>query len=70
MDIYSKAIEFLRKNESLIPSIWDDPKSDWSGVLFQAVTPDGTGQNNKYGLFCGDICEISPNKHSKRPSHP
>ncbi len=58
MDIYSKAIEFFKTNQDKILEVWDDPKSHWTGVLFQSVTPDGTSQENEEGLFCGDLCEI------------
>lgn len=61
MDIYDKAIDHLKQNPSQIPEVWDDPKSHFSGVLFQAVTPDGLGQTNEYGEYCGDICEIHSN---------
>jgi hypothetical protein len=64
MDIYDKAIEYLKNNPSQIPEVWDDPKSHFSGVLFQSVTPDGAGQNNVYGDYCGDICEIHSNMAS------
>jgi hypothetical protein len=58
MDVYDKAMKYLKDNPSKISEIWDDPKSHFSGVLFQAVTPDGTAQENEYGELCGDICEI------------
>lgn len=58
MDVYSKALKYFKENPSRIPEVWDDPKSHWSGVLFQSVTPDGYGQQNENGLFCGDLCEI------------
>lgn len=61
MDSYDKAIEYLKNNPSQIVDIWDDPKSHFSGVLFQSVTPDGVSQTNPYGEFCGDICEIHSN---------
>lgn len=61
MDNYDKAIEYLKSNPAQILDIWDDPKSHFSGILFQAVTPDGTGQVNSYDEFCGDICEIHSN---------
>lgn len=57
-DVYSKAVDFFKNNPHKINEIWDDPKSHWAGILFQAVTPDGIGQENEEGLFCGDICEI------------
>jgi hypothetical protein len=58
MDIYSKAIEYFKENPNQILEVWDDPKSHFSGVLFQAVTPDGSCQPNNEGDYCGDICEI------------
>jgi hypothetical protein len=61
MDSYDKAIEYLKNNPSQIIDVWDDPKSHFSGVLFQSVTPDGMGQTNSYGEFCGDICEVHSN---------
>lgn len=57
MDAYDKAIEYLSNNQSEILDIWDDPKSHFAGVLFQAATPDGAGQSNSVDYF-GDICEI------------
>jgi hypothetical protein len=61
MDVYSKAIAFLTANPAKIPEIWDDPKSHWTGVLFQAVTPNGLGQTNEDDIYCGDLCEIRSN---------
>jgi len=58
MDIYEKAITYLTNHPTRIPEVWDDPKSHFSGVLFQAVTPSGYSEENLEGLFCGDICEI------------
>jgi len=58
MDIYDKAIQYLKDNPHRIIEVWDDPKSHYSGVLFQAVTPSGYSEENPEGLFCGDICEI------------
>ena len=58
MDIYDKAITYLKNNPTQISEVWDDPKSHFSGVLFQAVTPSGYSEENPEGLFCGDICEI------------
>lgn len=58
MDAYSKAIDFFKAFPEKLIEVWDDPKSHWSGILFQAVTPDGYSQDNDDGLFCGDLCEI------------
>lgn len=58
MDVYAKAVDFFKENPDQIMKVWDDPKSHWSGVLFQAVSIDGQGRDNEEGLFCGDLCEI------------
>lgn len=58
MDIYDKAIAFFRDNPSKVTEVWDDPKSHWSGVLFQSATPSGHGETNELGEYCGDLCEI------------
>ncbi len=58
MDMYDRAVNFLKANPHLIADVWDDPKSHFTGILFQAVTPSGCGEENPEGLFCGDLCEI------------
>lgn len=58
MDAYDNAIDFFKKNPSLIPEIWDDPKSHFAGVLFQSVTPSGFGETSENQEYCGDLCEI------------
>lgn len=58
MDIYDKAIEYFKKNPHRISEVWDDPKSHFSGVLFQSVTPSGYTEENSEGFLCGDLCEI------------
>jgi len=58
MDLYDKAISYLHDNPDKVQEVWDDPKSHFSGILFQSVTPSGYSEENSDGLFCGDICEI------------
>lgn len=58
MDLYDKALSYFQDHPDRIQDVWDDPKSHYAGVLFQAVTPSGYSEENDEGLFCGDICEI------------
>lgn len=58
MDLYDKAIEYLKSNPDQIMLSWDDPKSHFTGILFQAVTPDGYASESPDGFMCGDICQI------------
>jgi hypothetical protein len=58
MDIYARAVSYLNSHPTQIHEVWDDPKSHWSGVLFQAATPTGCHDVNPSGRNCGDLCAI------------
>ncbi len=69
MDLYDKALSYFQDHPDTIQDIWDDPKSHYAGVLFQAVTPTGYSQENDEGLsavifvkFVASSLTLGPNR--------